>query len=220
MTYGSEHMGKVPGACDCRRKRGCLCHACATAHDASTLCTVPQDLRHGQASRHGLHATPWWQAPACVAPLPPPAKQRELAVSEALHPSINAAGWRQCRRQTGFSQLTSPQHNPQEWVISLNATLNTEAETHRHSHLRCTASCAKIVSVVADRGVIVLDAPPRRFTAAAARKKWEPGCLRACACCAVSPRAPDAGGAQAGRAWCDVARLCQGTGGGVTGTPI
>ena len=147
-------------------------------------------------------------------------EQRGLAVSEALHPSINAAGWRQCRRQTGFSQLTSPQHNPQEWVISLNATLNTEAETHRHSHLRCTASCAKIVSVVADRGVIVLDAPPRRFTAAAARKKWEPGCLRACACCAVSPRAPDAGGAQAGRAWCDVARLCQGTGGGVTGTPI
>ena len=111
-------MGKVPGACDCRRKRGC--HACATAHDASTLCTVPRDLHHGQASRCGLHATPWWQAPVCVAPLlSPPAEQR--AVRKALlHPATNAAGWRQCRGQTGFSQLNNPQINPQRRAFSLN----------------------------------------------------------------------------------------------------
>ena len=126
-------MGTVSDACG-RRKRGY-----AAAPDASTLCTVPRDLHHGQASRCGLHATPWWQAPVCVAPLlSPPAELR--AVSKALlHPATNAAGWRQCRGQTGFSQLNNPQHNPQRRAFSLNPCTS---QGQRSSRDVCTPECS------------------------------------------------------------------------------
>ena len=133
-------MGTVSDACG-RRKRGY-----AAAPDASTLCTVPRDLHHGQASRCGLHATPWWQAPVCVAPLlSPPAELR--AVSKALlHPATNAAGWRQCRGQTGFSQLNNPQLNPQRRAFSLNTLHRCRPHTGRSDRRQLLPAMADILA--------------------------------------------------------------------------